>query len=246
LGGFDSHTLPPRPPADRWTAGSPGQARGGVCWRARRAGGRRDDGTRASAGQRTLGRDAGHATGVAHPAARDLSHERRGQRHAARATASGYHPPVSAKSAFFSSLLLLLGQAKLDRSYAGALFFATEMVGIFRLRQAEADLHYAQRHVHDSTLVVQTYEQDGSGNLQFGFDRVADPRHVWVRAVRQRASRRPKDARRGLGSGARLQSPDIRRGCVVAAQLWDLPAHVRPKLAMTDDGRMFYGATVTW
>ena len=31
----------------------------------------------------------------------------------------------------------------------------------------------------------------------------------------------------------------------VAAQLWDLPAH-SGRMAMLDDGRMFYGATVYW
>jgi hypothetical protein len=159
----------------------------------------------------------------------------------------GYHPPVSAKSAFFSSLLLPgLGQAKLDRSYAGALFFATEMVGIFRLRQAEADLHYAQRHVHDSTLVVQTYEQDGSGNLQF--DSTGSPIPATFGYARYDSARvgarktHVEDWEAALVFNHLISAADA----FVAAQLWDLPAHVRPKLAMTDDGRMFYGATVTW
>jgi hypothetical protein len=159
----------------------------------------------------------------------------------------GYHPPVSAKSAFFSSLLIPgLGQAKLDRSYAGALFFAAEMVGIFRLRQAEVDLHYAQRHSHDSTLVVQTYAQDGSGNVQFDSTGAPIPATFgYARYDSARVGARKthvEDWEAALAFNHLISAADA----FVAAQLWDLPAHVRPKLAMTDDGRMFYGATVTW
>ena len=32
----------------------------------------------------------------------------------------------------------------------------------------------------------------------------------------------------------------------VAAQLWDLPAHVHPMAARADNGRMLLGASVAW
>ena len=157
------------------------------------------------------------------------------------------HAPISAKSAFFYSLLLPgLGQAKLDRSYAGALFFATEMIGIYRLRQAEVDLHYAQKHSHDSTLVVLTYQQDSSGQLQF--DSTGSPipstfGYARYDSLRVQARKtHVEDWEAVLVFNHLISAADA----FVAAQLWDLPAHVRPLVARTEDGRMLYGATATW
>jgi len=157
------------------------------------------------------------------------------------------HPPITARAAFFSSLAVPgLGQAKLDRSYAGALFFLTEIIGIYRLRQAEIDLHYAQRHLNDSTRVVLTYEQDSSGQVQF--DSTGAPIPATFGYARYDSAR--VDARKThvedweavLVFNHLISAADA----FVAAQLWDLPAHVRPKVARTEDGRMLYGATVTW
>jgi hypothetical protein len=155
-------------------------------------------------------------------------------------------PPVSAKTAFISSLILPgLGQARLDRSYAGALFFSAEAVSFEMLRQAEIDLHYAQAHVHDSLLVVNSYEvnsigqvvRDSAGNpipLTYGYARYDSTRvaarktHVedWIAAL----------LFNHLISGA---------DAFVAAQLSDLPAHVRPMVGSSDDGkRQLYGLSV--
>jgi hypothetical protein len=143
-------------------------------------------------------------------------------------------------------LLPGLGQAKLDRSYAGALFFATEMIGIYRLRQAEVDLHYAQKHSHDSTLVVLTYQQDSSGQLQF--DSTGSPipstfGYARYDSLRVQARKtHVEDWEAVLVFNHLISAADA----FVAAQLWDLPAHVRPLVARTEDGRMLYGATATW
>jgi hypothetical protein len=160
---------------------------------------------------------------------------------------SAYRPPISPKTAFFSSLLLPgLGQARLDRSYAGALFFVTEIVGVYRLRQAEIDLHYAQKHSHDSTLVVQTYNPDSLGQPTFDSTGAPAPSTFgYARYDSARVSARKthvEDWEAALVFNHLISAADA----FVAAQLWDLPAHIRPKMAMLDDGRMFYGATVYW
>jgi hypothetical protein len=153
---------------------------------------------------------------------------------------AAYHPPVSAKTAFFSSLLLPgLGQARLDRSYAGALFFVTEIVGVYRLRQALADLSYAQKHSHDSTLVVQAYTLDSLG--QPTFDSTGAPSPATFGYARYDSARvgarktHVEDWEAALVFNHLISAADA----FVAAQLWDLPAHIRPKMAVLDDGRMF-------
>jgi hypothetical protein len=157
------------------------------------------------------------------------------------------HPPVSAKTAFFSSLLVPgLGQARLDRSYAGALFFVTEIVSVYRLRQAEIDLHYAQRHSHDSTLVTQTYTPDALG--QPTFDSTGTPIPATFAYARYDSARvgarktHVEDWEAAVVFTHLISAADA----FVAAQLWDLPAHIRPKVAVLDDGRMMYGASLYW
>ncbi len=159
----------------------------------------------------------------------------------------GLHAPVSAKTAFFSSLLVPgLGQARLDRSYAGALFFVTEMVSVYRLRQAAIDLHYAQKHSHDSTLVTQSYAPDSLG--QPTFDSTGTPipaTFAYARYDSARVGARKthlEDWEAALAFNHLISAADA----FVAAQLWDLPAHIRPKVSVLDDGRMFYGASVYW
>jgi hypothetical protein len=159
----------------------------------------------------------------------------------------GTHAPISAKSAFFSSLLVPgLGQARLDRSYAGALFFVTEIISVYRLRQAEIDLHYAQRHSHDSTLVVQTYSPDAFG--QPTFDSTGTPIPATFAYARYDSARvgarktHVEDWEAALLFNHLISAADA----FVAAQLWDLPAHIRPKVAVLDDGRMMYGASLYW
>ena len=139
-----------------------------------------------------------------------------------------------------------LGQARLDRSYAGALFFVTEIVSVYRLRQAEIDLHYAQRHSHDSTLVTQTYAPDALG--QPTFDSTGTPIPATFAYARYDSARvgarktHVEDWEAALVFNHLISAADA----FVAAQLWDLPAHIRPKVAVLDDGRMMYGASLYW
>jgi hypothetical protein len=162
--------------------------------------------------------------------------------------ASSRHPPIRPRSAFLYSLVMPgLGQAKLDRGYGGALFFSVEIVAFAMLRQAEIDLHYAQKHSHDSTLVVLTYAQDSStGTLRrdstgapipstFGYARY-DSARVAARKTHV------EDWLAVLIFNHLIAGADA----FVAAQLWDLPAHVHPMAARADNGRMLLGASVAW
>lgn len=162
--------------------------------------------------------------------------------------ASRRQPPVRPRNAFLYSLVMPgFGQAKIDRGYAGALFFSVEVVAFAMLRQAEIDLHYAQKHSHDSTLVVLTYEQDSAtGALRrdstgapipstFGYARY-DSARVAARKTHV------EDWLAVLIFNHLIAGADA----FVAAQLWDLPAHVHPLAARADNGRMLLGASVAW
>lgn len=157
-------------------------------------------------------------------------------------------PPVSAKSAFLYSLLLPgLGQAKLDRSYAAGLFFTVEAVSFEMARQALVDLKYAQAHAHDSTLIVQTYQTDSLG--QALHDSAGHPipaTYAYARYDTARIGARKthlEDWIAVIVFNHILSAADA----FVAAELWDLPAHVHPMTGQSPDGRQqLYGLAVTW
>jgi len=191
---------------------------------------------------------AGIAREAPPPTVLDTVPERVGSQPAPATMARRPAPHISAKTAFLYSLALPgYGQAKLDRSYAGALFFSAEAVAFSMLRQAEIDLHYAQAHAHDSTLVVRTYVTDSLGQVvrdsagrpkpaTYGYARydslrvAARKTHVedWIAAL----------IFNHLISGA---------DAFVAAQLWDLPAHVHPVTGSSSDGRrQLYGLAISF
>jgi hypothetical protein len=157
-------------------------------------------------------------------------------------------PPIPAGRALLYSLILPgYGQAKLDRAYAGALFFSVESVAWTMLRQAQVDLRYAEAHRHDSTLVIQTYQTDSLGQpvrdstgkpipATYGYSRYdsalvrARKTHVedWIAVI----------LFNHLISGA---------DAFVAAQLWDLPAHVHPITGESSDHRQrYYGLALNF
>ena len=157
-------------------------------------------------------------------------------------------PPISPKTAFLSSLILPgLGQARLDRSYAGALFFSVEAVAFQMARQAEIDLKYAEAHSHDSTLVVQSYQTDSLG--QVVHDSTGRPipgTYAYARYDSARVAARKTHLEDWIAViifNHLLSATDA----FVAAQLWDLRAHVHPMTGMSSDGkRQMYGLSVSW
>ena len=157
-------------------------------------------------------------------------------------------PPVSAKSAFLYSLALPgLGQAKLDRSYAAGMFFTVEAVSFEMARQALIDLKYAQAHVHDSTLVVRTYQTDSLGQaLRDSTGKPIPSAYAYARYDSARVGARKthfEDWIAVIIFNHLLSGADA----FVAAQLWDLPVHVHPMTGMAADGRShLYGMSVSW
>jgi hypothetical protein len=157
-------------------------------------------------------------------------------------------PPVSPKAAFLYSLVLPgLGQAKLDRSYAAGLFFTVEAVSFEMARQALVDLKYAQAHVHDSTLVVQTYQTDSLGQaLRDSTGQPIPATYAYARYDSARVGARKthfEDWIAVIIFNHLLSGADA----FVAAQLWDLPAHVHPITGESADGKSrLYGMSVSW
>jgi hypothetical protein len=142
----------------------------------------------------------------------------RSRRRAPRTPAdSAPRPPISPKQAFLSSFLVPgLGQARLDRPNAGALFVAVEFTAIAMARKSAADLHYAERFSHDSIIVGYTLDAQGAptdtiyARNRYSGDRVKARRvHLedWLAVL----------FFNHLISGA---------DAFVAAQLWDLPGQV--------------------
>ncbi len=163
------------------------------------------------------------------------------------APGSPLRPPISPGTAFLDSFILPgYGQSRLDRAYAGALFFTVEAVAVLRLRQAQIDLKYAQRHLNDSTLVVQTYEQDPTTGqpLRDSLGKFIPATYAYSKYDSSLVASRKTHVEdwwaviifNHLISGA---------DAFIEAQLWDLPAHVHPMTGMTSDGRQLYGVSIT-
>ncbi len=114
-------------------------------------------------------------------------------------------------------------------------------------RQAEIDLKYAEAHSHDSTLVVQSYQTDSLG--QVVHDSTGRPipgAYAYARYDSARVAARKthlEDWVAVIIFNHLLSATDA----FVAAQLWDLRAHVHPMTGMSSDGkRQMYGLSVSW
>ena len=140
-------------------------------------------------------------------------------------------PPISPRRAFLSSLLVPgYGQARLDRATAGALFAAVEVASIAMARKSADDLRYAKAHAADSAYdyVDNNGEQQRvlRANRYAGGRVAARKTHYedWIAVL----------VFNHLFSGA---------DAFVAAQLWDVPAHV----SVRPDGRgAVVAASVAW
>lgn len=155
-------------------------------------------------------------------------------------------PPVSPTTALLSSFVLPgYGQARLDRAYAGALFFSVEAFSFVMLRQAEIDLRYAEAHLNDSTAVVQTYQINASG--QPVRDSLGNPipaTYAYARYDSARVRARKTHVEDWIAAilfNHLISGADA----FVAAQLWDLTPHVRPMTGSSLDGRQrLFGLSV--
>jgi hypothetical protein len=138
-------------------------------------------------------------------------------------------PPLSPRRAFLYSFALPgLGQAKLDRPNAGALFVGVEILAVTMARKSAADLAYARRFARDS--VIESYQRDANGDIQL--DDEGNPVPVYARnryaGDRVRARRTHyEDWVAVLIFNHLLSAVDA----FVAAQLWDLPGQVSVRAA---------------
>jgi hypothetical protein len=114
-------------------------------------------------------------------------------------------------------------------------------------RQAEIDLKYAEEHSHDSTLVVQSYQTDSLG--QVVYDSAGHPKpgtYAYARYNSSRVAARKthlEDWIAVIVFNHLLSATDA----FVAAQLWDLHAHIHPITTSSADGkRQMYGLSVSW
>lgn len=124
--------------------------------------------------------------------------------------------PLSARRAFLYSLAMPgLGQSRLQRGTAGALFASVELAAVVMVRRSSADLREARRYQTDSlpsqfTVQGATLGKSGTVLPRFGADLVRTRRlHVedWLAAI----------AFNHLLSGA---------DAFVSAQLWDMPVRM--------------------
>jgi hypothetical protein len=114
-------------------------------------------------------------------------------------------------------------------------------------RQAGIDLKYAEEHSHDSTLVVQTYQTDSLG--QVVYDSAGHPKpgtYAYARYDSSRVAARKTHLEDWIAViifNHLLSATDA----FVAAQLWDLHAHIHPITTSSADGkRQMYGLSVSW
>jgi hypothetical protein len=127
-------------------------------------------------------------------------------------------PPLSPRRAFLYSLLLPgLGQAKLDRPNAGALFVAVEVLGVTMAGKSAADLAYARRFARDS--VIESYPSFNAEGVPTDTN-FARNRYAGERVEARRTHY--EDWIAVLLFNHLLSGADA----FVAAQLWDLPGQV--------------------
>lgn len=152
-------------------------------------------------------------------------------------------PPVTPRRAFLYSLFVPgAGQAALNRHFVGGAFFLTEGLSLALVHRSAEDLRLARAFRRDS--VPATYQVDPAGKAVLG----SDGRPVVATWTVSRYSAARVRARRThyedwiavlifnhLFSGA---------DAYVAAQLWDLPAHVGVRTA--PDGRAAVVATLSF
>ncbi len=158
----------------------------------------------------------------------------------ARDTAIG--PPISPKRAGIYSLLVPgLGQAKLDRPIAAAVFVSIEVFSIAMARKAGYDLRLAKQHQNDS--IPESFEFNSDGTIKL--DSSGNPVIVYARnryagnRVRARSTHY-EDQIAGIIFNHLFAGADA----FVAAQLWDLPAQVsyRP----LDGGASAIVVSIAW
>ena len=137
-------------------------------------------------------------------------------------------PPISPKRAFLYSLLVPgYGQSVLDRPLAGAMFFGAEVTWIALATKSAFDLRSARAHESDSLVATYAFNPDGSVRVD-SLGRLVPATLAPNRYATDRVAARRKHLEDYF---ALLIANHLLSGAeaFVAAQLWDLPAHVSIK-----------------
>ncbi len=141
-------------------------------------------------------------------------------------------PPISSRRAFIYSFILPgLGQAKLQRHSAGAIFFGFEMISVAMLGKSAYDLRIAKRGARVSLPNSFVVGADG----RVTFDSLGVP--IVKDTVPNRYGVPADDERRSLVKARQLHYEDwlamlffshlfSAADALVAAQLWDVPREV--------------------
>jgi hypothetical protein len=124
-------------------------------------------------------------------------------------------PPISARRAFLSSLLLPgYGQSVLGRTRSGAMMLAMEAISVAMIRESALGVREAKRNAADSNLVAFV---DASGNVAVRYERGGFTRGL-IKARKEQV----EDWVAMLIGNHLFSATDA----LVAALLWDLPAEV--------------------
>ena len=218
LGGFDSHTFPPAALAKSFARVGRRALLGLFAWLVCSLA------PHVVAAQQRDSARAGVSTLPAPLAPAEREAQARGIARGAT-TAAKPGPPVSPGKAFLYSFLVPgLGQAKLDRPVAGALYASVEVLSIAMLRKTWFDEREARRFRFDSIPLA--FKSDGAGNPVL--DSLGRP--VVEAYAFNRFGGDLLGARKGNSEDwvALLIFNHLFSGAdaFVAAQLWDLPANV--------------------
>lgn len=144
--------------------------------------------------------------------------------------------PISPKRAFLYSLALPgLGQARLDRPFVGAGFFLMEAFAIAMVHRSSDDLRLARSYRRDSIPLTYKVDQttgiatlDSKGNPVVATWDLPYYSDALVRARRLQV----EDWSAALVFNHLIAGAEA----FVAAQLWDLPQHVKLRAAATRGG----------
>ena len=123
-------------------------------------------------------------------------------------------PPISAKRAFLSSLLMPgYGQSYLGRKRSGAMMLAVEAISVSMIRESAIGVREARRNAADS-LIISYVDANGTPNVKYG--------PAYPRSLIKTRKEHVEDWVALLIANHLFSAADA----LVASLLWDLPAEV--------------------